>query len=236
MTRERAEKNPAIASDVVRGMIALVPALIVCVLVVVSLAVTPGVTSAQLSATGILMFWASYGAFMILVTFAAFSRLSPPELARRLNATAPPASRPRRILWSLLGGGAVSWAVTGSTAAVIAVIALALNPDVAASPYVTWSAVAAVAASWALTVNAYAVRIAREQTSRGGLAFPGEASPAFTEYVYLAVQVSTTFSSSDVEVTSSAMRRVVTGNSLIAFTFNTVIVALLVSVLVTRIG
>ena len=230
------QRAPRMASDVARGVIALGPAAAVCVLAVLGYAALGRAPVAELFAVGVFVFWAAYGASLIALTFAAFARPDADELGRRLRSTAPPAGRWRRASWAMLGGGAVSWAVTGSVAAVTAVVALALRPDVAASPFVTWSAVAAVAASWALTVNAYAVRIAREAAVRGGLEFPGESAPRFTEYVYLAVQLSTTFSSSDVAVTSSRMRRIVTGDSLVSFVFNTVIVALLVSVLVTRIG
>ena len=53
------------------------------------------------------------------------------------------------------------------------------------------------------------------------------------DFNYLAIQVSTTFSSSDVTIEHTAARRVVSVHSLIAFAFNTIIVALLVSVLVS---
>ena len=54
----------------------------------------------------------------------------------------------------------------------------------------------------------------------------------FLDFFYLAVQVATTFASADVSVTTTKARRLITANSLISFGFNTVIVALLVSVLV----
>ena len=50
------------------------------------------------------------------------------------------------------------------------------------------------------------------------------------DFNYLAIQVSTTFSSSDVTIERTDARRVVSVHSLIAFAFNTIIVALLVSV------
>jgi uncharacterized membrane protein len=224
------------ASDVVRGTTAMAPALILTFLVEVALILTTDISVVQLYATVILLFWTIYAICVVLLTWRTFGSLSPDELGRHLAATAPPTSRWRRLTWSVFGGGAVSWALTGSVIATIAVVYLALNPDVASSPFVTWTAVAAIAASWAVTTTAYAVRIARENTARGGAQFPGGEAPAFTEYLYLAVQIGTTFSSSDVDVTTSRMRRVVTGNSIISFAFNTVIVALLVSVLITRIG
>jgi uncharacterized membrane protein len=227
---------PRFASDVVRGTVAMIPAIVLTFVVEIVLIATTEITLGQLYATVILLFWAIYAMTVIFLTWRAFGALSPDELERRLVATAPPTGRGRRMLWALFGGGAVSWALTGSVIAVVAVVYLALNSDVASSPFVTWTAVAAIAASWAVTATAYAVRIARENAVRGGADFPGDGHPAFTEYIYLAVQIGTTFSSSDVSITSTRMRRVVTGNSIISFAFNTVIVALLVSVLITRIS
>jgi len=43
--------------------------------------------------------------------------------------------------------------------------------------------------------------------------------------------VQTTFSSSDVEIGTTLTRRIVTGHTLVAFAFNTVIIALLIAVL-----
>jgi uncharacterized membrane protein len=212
------------------------PAFLVTILAEVLMIFATDISIVQLYVSVILLFWTIYAVCIVLLTWRAFGSLTPAELNRQLAATAPPASRWRRLAWSTLGGGAVSWALTGSIIAIIAVVFLALNPDVASSPFVTWTAVAAIAASWAVTTTAYAVRIARENAARGGARFPGDEDPAFTEYLYLAVQIGTTFSSSDVDVTTSRMRRVVTGNSVISFAFNTVIVALLVSVLITRIG
>ena len=51
------------------------------------------------------------------------------------------------------------------------------------------------------------------------------------DYVYFAVSVGTTPGTTDVQVDSRHMRRVVTAHALIAFAFNTVILALVLSAL-----
>ena len=65
----------------------------------------------------------------------------------------------------------------------------------------------------------------------GGLTFPGYGGVVFWDCVYLATQVQTTFSSSDVVVGTTLTRKIVTGHTLVAFAFNTVIIALLIAVL-----
>ena len=90
-----------------------------------------------------------------------------------------------------------------------------------------------VVAGWVMVVLAYAVTYLRRDVESGGLDFPGTEQPVWRDYVYVSVQVSTTFATSDVTVTNTAMRGCVTSQTLIAFVFNTVIVALLVSVMLT---
>ncbi len=94
-----------------------------------------------------------------------------------------------------------------------------------------WSGVAVVTGSFALIVVSFALHYARRDATVGGLAFPGGTAPRFADYLYFSVQVSTTFGGSDVDVTTTRMRTAVTLHSVIAFTYNTVMVALLVSVL-----
>jgi uncharacterized membrane protein len=53
----------------------------------------------------------------------------------------------------------------------------------------------------------------------------------FWDCVYLATQVQTKFSSSDVVVETTLTRRIVSGHTIVAFAFNTVIIALLIAVL-----
>lgn len=73
---------------------------------------------------------------------------------------------------------------------------------------------------------------ARAQATEHGLAFPGAQPTSITDFLYFATSVSTTFSASDVSVVTLKMRRIVIGHSLLAFAFNAVIVAIVVSALV----
>jgi uncharacterized membrane protein len=77
----------------------------------------------------------------------------------------------------------------------------------------------------------YAVHYARVTATVGGLTFPGDNGVVFWDCIYLATQVQTTFSASDVTVESTLTRKIVTGHALVAFAFNTVIIALLIAVL-----
>lgn len=223
---------PPFASDAVRGWIAGLGA------VVVSLAIPFGLVAlgvrmdpAAFIVANVFLSWTVVCLLTAALTVAVFARASAAELRRWLVATQPKA---RTVwLWNIVnGGGATGWAVSGSLIAVFAVVILSFNPQFRAEPLIVYSGIGVVIASLALTITSYAVRYARHAATEGGIVFPGPDSPRFSDFVYLAIQVSTTFSSSDVTIQSPHARRIVSVNSLVSFAFNTIIIALLVSVLV----
>ena len=68
----------------------------------------------------------------------------------------------------------------------------------------------------------------------GGLVFPGTDEPCGADFVYFTLVVAMTAQTSDVEIESSAMRRIVTVQSLISYLFNTVMLAAAVKHVVSR--
>jgi uncharacterized membrane protein len=65
--------------------------------------------------------------------------------------------------------------------------------------------------------------------SGGGLQFSGERVPDYLDFVDFAFVVGTTAQTSDVEVCSRKMRRIVTLHGLLSFFFNTTVIALVVN-------
>jgi uncharacterized membrane protein len=65
----------------------------------------------------------------------------------------------------------------------------------------------------------------------GGLDFPGKEDPDYWDFLYFAFVVGMTCQVSDVQVTSHRMRRLTLGHGLIAFLFNTVVLALSINIL-----
>ncbi len=178
--------------------------------------------------TGFLLIFGLYEA----LTWRTFRRATPAELGRWIRRTAPPTGR-GRWGWLMSGGGASSWSVQAAVLALTAVIVVTFIEVLRHNVVVVVLGLLVVVASWVLVVVAFALDYARENAMTPGLEFPGGAQPVWWDYFYLSCQVSTTFSSSDVTVLSTAMRRHVTAHSVIAFVFNTVIVALMVSALLT---
>lgn len=99
----------------------------------------------------------------------------------------------------------------------------------------------AVALSWFLLHVSFTFRYAhmyygdkneRYSKSTQGLDFPGKEAPDYFDFAYFSFILGMTFQVSDVVITSPRIRKLALLHSLIAFVFNTVIVALTVSQLI----
>jgi uncharacterized membrane protein len=224
---------PRLASDVTRTYVGMAATMVPVMAVPFVLVALPGeVSFGRLAIVTYLITWAIGSFVSSALTVITFRRATGEQLENWLRATTPQAGK-ARLWYQLNGGGAASWAIMGSLIAVAAVLILAFTPALNRDSLLVYVGIAVVVGSLALTITAYAVQYAREKVTTGGLEFSKSPHPTFADYLYLSVQVSTTFSSSDVSIDSTPMRRLVTTHSLIAFTFNTVIVALLVSVLIS---
>lgn len=96
-------------------------------------------------------------------------------------------------------------------------------------------AVVLLVSAWLTVAVTYAVAYLMHDVRSGheALGFPGEEQRAVEDYAYLALATSTTFGTTDVEVRRGSTRRLVAGHAVLAFVFNTVILAGVVSTLVT---
>ncbi len=98
--------------------------------------------------------------------------------------------------------------------------------------------VATIVLSWLLIHTVFAVFYAHEfhseskggaRGSGGGLKFPDDRTPDYLDFLYFSFVVGTTAQTSDVDVCSRAMRRVVMLHGIISFFFNTAVIALAVN-------
>jgi uncharacterized membrane protein len=78
----------------------------------------------------------------------------------------------------------------------------------------------------------YRRRVSDMNEDAGGLQFPGTSDPEVWDFLYYSFVVGMTAQVSDVQVISTAMRRMTLVHGVVAFFFNTVIVALAVNVAV----
>lgn len=189
----------------------------------------------------IITVWAVFSAVHTCLTWWTFHGLAGEDLR---SAVAVELERNRRkSRWRewldrfLLGsGGAASWSVQISGMAMFAVLVLVLTPGLRGYDPLLVAVLVMTAASWTNVAVTYAVHYARVDSVTGAdapLGFPGDEVRSFSDYLYFAAAVQTTFATTDVEVRTTAMRRIVTGHGALAFAFNSVIIAILVSLLLS---
>ncbi|HEY3695899.1 DUF1345 domain-containing protein [Phenylobacterium sp.] len=102
-------------------------------------------------------------------------------------------------------------------------------------------AAATVAASWTMVQFIFALHYAHEyyapdeaaggEAVVGGLMFPGDEDPDYWDFVHFSVVIGVACQTADVAFTSKALRRIGTVHGVVAFTFNTVVVALTINLL-----
>ena len=160
----------------------------------------------------------------------AFARCDRAELVRRVLATPLPASRLRR--WLLAGGGGIGWPIVIASVAFFTIITAVLKRGQSTSLVLALAAFTVVTC-WMVITFSFALQYARRDIEQGGLRFAGSSEPVFTDYNYLAIGCSATFGVTDTTVLSSSMRRVVSVHSVLGLLMNTVVVAVLLSIIVS---
>lgn len=123
-------------------------------------------------------------------------------------------------------GGLTVLMVTASAAlASLAAVIWALAEAPAPAPFATVAlGIGTVLLSWAFVHVLFAVHYAHAHYRGGvGVAFPGNDSPDFVEFLYFAFTVGMTFQVSDATTATPAVRRLVLAHALVSFLFNAVI-------------
>jgi uncharacterized membrane protein len=93
-----------------------------------------------------------------------------------------------------------------------------------------------VVSSWAFTQVMFALHYAHDyyvalaHTGAGGLEFPGEREPHYGDFLYFACVIGTSAQTADVSFTSRSMRRTGLVHCVVAFFFNTTLLALTINI------
>jgi uncharacterized membrane protein len=97
--------------------------------------------------------------------------------------------------------------------------------------------VVSVIPSWALVNTVFALKYARLYyvDGDGGIDFKQHEPPAYSDFAYLAFTVGMSFATSEMEPTSSAVRKVMLGHALLSYAFGTGILAVAIN-LVTNLA
>ena len=94
--------------------------------------------------------------------------------------------------------------------------------------------IATLALAWLFANTVYALHYAHVyyiEGSKGGLDFPGEDDPDYSDFIYFAFTLGMTFQTSDTAIQTRRLRRIVTIHSFAAFVFNIGVLAFTINVL-----
>lgn len=232
-------KVPRACSDVFRFWVSLALGVLVALvfeIVVIALQVTGarGHTDEQFELEfgfgARLTTWIGFAVTYLALGLHAFARCDRAELVRRVLAKPLPASPVKR--WLLAGGGGTGWPIVIATVAFFTIITAVLRRGQSTSLVLALAAFTVVTC-WMVITFSFALQYARQDIEQGGLQFPGAHQPVFTDYNYLAIGCSATFGTTDTTVVSSSMRRIVSVHSVLGLLMNTVVVAVLLSIIVS---
>ena len=82
----------------------------------------------------------------------------------------------------------------------------------------------------------YATSRSEDGKAHGGLDFPGDDDPGYWDFFHFAITIGATAQTADIQIKSKAMRMLVTWHALASYTFNTIVLALAISLLAGLFG
>lgn len=186
-----------------------------------------------------LMLWTVFCVAYLALTVVVFKNLNSGPF--HLAVAKPKKSKRNPVTRALSMGGSLSWALQGSLVAIVAVLVVSVRPPSEQSDALKILAVCCVISSWLLVMVSQALAYARlgararagETDVESPLTFRGTPAADFSDYLTLAATVSSALAPQGVEVSGRQARSVVRTHTVLAFIFNSVVLAVLVSMLIT---
>lgn len=194
---------------------------------------------AALAVVTYLGFWPVFVVVYLVWTHLTYARRGP----RALVASTRRESELERRWWTrLLGyGGAASWTLAAAVVAVFVTILIAQDPAYRDDWLYVGLGLLCVACSWALMAYSFALQYLRLDGGRRGdgtrhVQMELEGEPRFADYLTLAVLMSAMAATVSAQIRSREAWSLVRVHVLLAFTFNSVVVAMMVSLLFGGLG
>jgi len=127
-------------------------------------------------------------------------------------------------------------AFTGIVMAALLIAIGAATAEVRPEPWTKIIIIATLVLAWLFSNMVYALHYAhmaymQPGSGASGLEFPNTSQPVYWDFVYFAFTIGMTFQTSDVQIASDRIRRVVTVHSFAAFVFNIGVLAFTINVL-----
>lgn len=176
--------------------------------------------------------WGAGALAFLLLTFARLIR------ARSIEDI-----RARAAELDQAGGAVLPLSLLAAAASVFIIVMQAAGggkPSVAGALF----SIAVIALSWLFVHLIFTLHYAHEfyapaetgQGDREGLIFPGEEDADYWDFLHFALIIGVASQTADIQISSQTLRRIATLHSLVAFLFNTVILALAVNMAVGLLG
>lgn len=222
-------------NDDVRSWVAVVPS-VLCALLVPLINPTDTRVAALIYLP--LVVWTVFCVAYLALTVLVFNQLNSGPFH---TAVAKPKKIKRNpVSRALSMGGSLSWGLQGSLVAIVAVLVVSVRPPSEQSDGLKLLAVCCVVSSWLLVMVSQALAYARlgaearagEADVENPLTFRGTPAANFSDYLTLAATVSSSLAPQGVEISGRQARSVVRTHTVLAFIFNSVVLAVLVSMLI----
>lgn len=127
-------------------------------------------------------------------------------------------------------------AIASSFAAIIGLLSEAKEAERAARLLLLGMAALTIMVSWSVMQMLFAIHYAHEHYAalassgnKGAMIFPDDAAPDYWDFLYFSTSIGATSQTSDVSIRSKLVRRLVTFHAMIAFFFNTIVLALTIN-------
>jgi uncharacterized membrane protein len=178
--------------------------------------------------TRALLAWDVAGLVLVGVAGLLITRSDARETRRRAAAYDPG----RRVVWILV-------LIASTLSLLAATIVVRQGHEDTRSLHVALC-VATVVISWLVTHSAFTLRYAhlyyRDAARAGGIELPGGEPPDDLDFAYFAFTIAMCFQVSDATISRREIRRTALGQALLAFLYNTVILALALNLIVGQLG
>lgn len=180
----------------------------------------------QITVLLLLVAWPIFVVSYLAWTYFTFSKRAPQPSNRKLG------------FWARLlkGDGTSDWPLFAAVIAIVMTMTIAQDAEYRSDPFYISLGMLAVVCSWALMVTSFALNYYRLNAdpaaqSKPHVTFAFDEQASLSDYLTLAVLLSTMAAAVSARINSRDAWRLVRANVLFAFTFNTVIVAMVVALL-----
>ena len=173
--------------------------------------------------------WDAFAAVALLLTWTTILTLKPKQICSMAQREDP--SRVASLILVIVGAGA-------SLLAVLVLLQTSMKMTGVPKTQAIVLALSAVVLAWFLIHTVFTIRYAHEfhdePSNKPPLEFPGQEDlPDYLDFAYFAFIIGMTAQTADVNIHGRRMRRTALLHGIVAFAFNTAVVALSIGVLTT---